>query len=59
LVGKSEGKRLLEISMHIWKDKIRIDFREIGWECVDWMHPARDSDQRRALVTTIMNFRVP
>jgi hypothetical protein len=23
-----------------WKDNIRMDLREIGWECVDWMYLA-------------------
>jgi hypothetical protein len=24
----------------MWEDDIRMDFKEIGWECVDWMHVA-------------------
>jgi len=28
-----------------WEDNIRMDLREIGWEGVDWMHLAQDSDQ--------------
>jgi hypothetical protein len=26
-------------------DNIKIDFREIGWDIVDWIDLARDSDQ--------------
>jgi hypothetical protein len=37
---------------------IRMDFREIGWEGVDWMHLSQDRDQWRALVNTVMNFWV-
>jgi hypothetical protein len=38
----------------VWEDNIRMDFREIGWEGVDWIHRV----QWRALVNTIMNFRL-
>jgi len=31
---------------------------EIIWEDVDWIHPARDRDQWRPIVNTIMNLRV-
>jgi hypothetical protein len=30
-----------------------------GWEVVNWIHLAQDSDQWRALVNTVMNLRVP
>jgi hypothetical protein len=32
LVGKPEGKRPLGRPRHGWKDGIRMDLREIGWE---------------------------
>jgi hypothetical protein len=28
-----------------WKDSIKMDLREIGWEDVDWMHLAKDRDK--------------
>jgi hypothetical protein len=31
LVGKPEGKRLLERLRHRWEDGIRMDLREIVW----------------------------
>jgi hypothetical protein len=31
LVGKLEGRRLLGRSMHRWEDKIKMDFKELGW----------------------------
>jgi hypothetical protein len=40
LVGKSEGKRTLGRPNRRWDDNIRMDLREIGWECVDWIHLA-------------------
>jgi hypothetical protein len=33
--------------------------REIEWKGVDWIHLAQDRDQRRAVVNTVMNLRVP
>jgi hypothetical protein len=56
LVGKPEGKRPLGSPRRRWEDNIRIDVREIGWEVVDWIHLAQDSDQWRA---TVMNLRIP
>jgi hypothetical protein len=36
-----------------------MDPREIGWGDMDWIDLAQDMDQWRALVNTVMNFRVP
>jgi hypothetical protein len=33
-----------------------MDLREIGWGGMDWIDPAQDWDQWRALVNTAMNF---
>jgi hypothetical protein len=59
LVGKPEGKRPFGRSRHRCEDNIRKDLKEIGWEGVEWMHLARDRDQWRALVNTVMKLRVP
>jgi hypothetical protein len=59
LVGKPEGKRPLGRPRLKGVDNIRIDLRETGWDGVDWIDLAQDRDQWRALVNTIMNFRVP
>jgi hypothetical protein len=57
LVVKPEGKRLLGRPRRRWVDNIKIDLRGIGWDdCIDL---AQDRDQRRALVNTVMNLRVP
>jgi hypothetical protein len=31
----------------------------LGWNGMDWIELAQDSDQWRALVKTVMNLRVP
>jgi hypothetical protein len=59
LVGKPEGKRPLGRPRRRWVDNIRMDLREIGWDDVDWIDLAQDRDQWRALVSTVMNLRVP
>jgi hypothetical protein len=32
---------------------------ESGWEKVDWIHVAQDTDRWRALVNMLMNLQVP
>jgi hypothetical protein len=54
LVGNPEGKRPLGRHRCTWQNKIKMDFREIGWGGV-----AQDKDQRRTLVNTAMNHLVP
>jgi hypothetical protein len=36
-----------------------MDLREIGWDEMDWIDVAEDTNQCRALVNTVMNLRVP
>ena len=59
LVGKPEGKRPLGRPRRMWKDNIMLDLQEVGTSCGDWMELAQDRDRWRALVSTVMNFRVP
>jgi hypothetical protein len=59
LVGKPEGKRPLGRLRCRWVDDIKMDLREIGWDGRDWIELAQTRDQWRALVNTVMNFRVP
>jgi hypothetical protein len=58
LVGKPEGKRLLERPRRRWEDGIKMAFREIGWRGVEWIHVAQDRDRWRALVNAVMNPQV-
>ena len=41
-----------------WEDNIKMDLREMGEGREDWMELAQDRDRWRALVSTVMNFRV-
>ena len=59
LVGKPEGRRRLGRPRLRWKDNIKMDLKEVGRGCGDWMELAQDRDRWRALVSTVMNFRVP
>jgi hypothetical protein len=59
LVGMPEGKNPLGRPRRRWVNNIKMDLREIGWCGVDWFDLAQNRDQRRALVNTVMNFRVP
>jgi hypothetical protein len=58
LVGKAEGKRPLRKTRHRWVNNIQMVLREIGWGGMDWIDLAQDRNQWRALVNTVMNFRV-
>ena len=42
-----------------WEDTIKLDFKEVGRGCGDWMELAQDKDRWWALVTAVMNLRVP
>jgi hypothetical protein len=48
---------------HVWRkggeDNIKMDLKEVGRGFGDWIELAQDRDNRRALVSTVMNFRVP
>ena len=59
LVGKPEGKSRLGRPRRRWEDNIKIDLEELRRGCGNWMELAQDRDIWRALVSTVMNFRVP
>ena len=58
LVGKPDGKRPLGRPRRRWEDNIKMDLQEVAKACGDWMELAQDRDRLRALVSTVMNFRV-
>ena len=54
-----EGKRPLGRLRRRWEDNIKMDLQEVGRGCGDWMELSQDRDRWRALLNTVMNFRVP
>jgi hypothetical protein len=59
LMGKPEGKRPLEKPRRRWVDNIWIDLGGVGWGDVYWIGLAKDRNRWRALVNSVLNFRVP
>ena len=59
LLGKPEGRRPMGRPRRRWEDNIRMDLREVGCGYVDCMELAQDRDRWRALVSAVMNLRVP
>ncbi|KAJ4428377.1 hypothetical protein ANN_24396 [Periplaneta americana] len=59
LVGSPEGKRPLGRPRRRWKDNIKMDLREVGYDDRDWINPAQDRDKWRVYVRAAMNLRVP
>jgi len=59
LVGKPEGMRPLGRPRRRWEGNIKTDLQEVGGGFGYWMELAQDRDSCRALVSTVMNFRVP
>ena len=59
LVGKPEGKRPTGRPRRRWEDNIKMDLQEVGGGCGDWVELVQDREGWRALVSTVMNLRVP
>ena len=59
LVGKPKGKRPLGRPRRRWVDNIRMYLQEVGCGYMDWIGLAQDRDRWQALVSAVMNFRVP
>jgi hypothetical protein len=59
LVVKPEGKGQLGRPRRRWVNNIKVDLSEIGWDGMDWIDLAQDTDQWRALVNTLMHLLVP
>ena len=58
LVGEPEGRRPLGRPRRRWEDNIRMELREVGCGCLDWLELAQDRYRWRALVSAVMNLRV-
>jgi predicted small integral membrane protein len=58
-MGKPEGKRPLGRPRRRRVDNIRMDLGEVGWVDVDWIGLAQDRNRWRAVVSSVLNLRVP
>jgi hypothetical protein len=59
LVRTPEGRRPLGRPRRRWEDNIKMELKEVGWGGVDWIDMAQDRDRWRAVVSAVMNLRVP
>ena len=57
--GRGAHKVLVGRPRRRWEDNIKMDLEEVGRGCGDWMELAQDRKGWRALVSTVMNLRVP
>ena len=56
---KPEGKRPLGRPRRRWEGNIKMDLQEVGCGYVDWIDPAQDRERWRAIVSAVINIRVP
>ena len=59
VAGKPEGKRPVGRPRRRWEDNIKIYFKKIVWEGVDWIDLARETDRWLAVLDAAMNLRFP
>jgi hypothetical protein len=59
LVRKPEGNRPLSKPRHRWKNNIKMDLQEVGYGGTEWIELPQDRDRWRAVVSAVMNLRVP
>jgi hypothetical protein len=59
LVRKPGGKRPVGRHRCRWEDNIKKDLQEVRCGVMDWIELAQDRDSVRAVVSAVMNIRVP
>jgi hypothetical protein len=47
------------VSCHTFSGVSTTMFKAVVWQDVDWIRLAQDTDEWRAIVSTVMKFRVP
>jgi hypothetical protein len=53
--GKARRKKTTWKTTRRWEDGLKMDPREIGWGCVEWIHLAQVREHWQALVKAVMN----
>jgi hypothetical protein len=59
VVEKLERKKPFGKPGRRWKNNIKINFKDIYWEDVDWINLAQDMDKWWAVVSTVINLQTP
>ena len=59
LVGKPEGKTQLGRPRRRLENNIKMDLQELGCGGMDWIELTQDIERWLALVSAVMNIRVP
>jgi hypothetical protein len=57
-IGNFEGKTSLGRLRHGWED-VTLNLKDKVCKGVEWIHLAQDRDHWRAVVNSVINFRVP
>ena len=57
--GETERKIELGRTVRRYEDNVKIGFKEIRWERVDWIDLVQDTDKWRALADAVMKLWVP
>ena len=63
--GRADGHTYIHTDMKLivafrnFANAPEMDLQEVGWGRVDWLALAQDRDRSRALVSAVMNLRVP
>jgi len=57
--GKPDGERPLGTPRRRWEDNIKIDLQEVECGGMEWIDLDQDRYRWRALVSAVMNLRVP
>jgi len=59
LLGIREGRRPLETAKRRLEDYSKMDLQAMKWRVLDWIVVAEGSHRQGALVSAVMNLRVP
>jgi hypothetical protein len=57
--GRPEEKRSPERPRRRWENSAKANVQEVGWSSMDWINLAQDRNRWRAVVTAVMNLRLP